>query len=176
MNTFTLWKYGSIFLLAFALVGCYHPHYDDDDTHRDTSTEVVCSSDSFCDPASLTCTSTFDEIFTTFIDEYGHDFDRYTTITEDTLLTRIDDVDETLNILASEQTESVIITTTEDEIFYDDDDDEHVTITTTEEQILTTWTQACPTCQVEVCTSSSGRPVLTCSFVATFPPFPQCES
>ena len=166
MHTFPVWKYASVFLLTLALVGCYDHH---DDSHRDTSTEVVCSSDSFCDPTSFTCTSTFDEIFTTFIDEYGHDFDRHTTITEDTVVTRIDDVDGTL------QTETFVVNTTEDELVYDDDDDEHVSITTTEEQVVTTWTQACPTCEVEVCTSNSDDPVETCSFIVTFPPFPQCE-
>ncbi len=174
MNPFSPWKYGSVFLLTFALVGCYGYH-DDDDSHRDTSTEVVCSSDGFCDQTSSTCTSTFDEIYTTFIDEYSPDFDRYTTITEDTVVTRIDDVDETLNLLASVQTETFVVTTTEDELIYDHNDDEHATITRTEEWVVTTWTRACPTCEVEVCTSSGDDPLQTCLFITAFPPFPQCE-
>lgn len=174
MNTSPVWKYASVFLLTFALVGCYDHHYDDDDSYRNTSTAGSCSSDSFCDPTSFTCTSTFDEMFTTFLDEYGHDFDRHTTITEDTVVTRIDNVDGILNVLASVQTETFVVTTTEDELVYDDDD-EHSSITTTEERVVTTWTQACPTCEVEVCTSSSAGPVETCSFIAAFPPFPQCE-
>ncbi len=176
MNTCFPWKYGSVFLLTLALVGCYDYHHDDDDSQRDTSTDVVCSSDSVCDPTLSTCTSTLDETFTTFIDDYDYDFDRHTTITEDTVVTRTDDVDGTFNTLASVQTETFVVTTTEDEIVYDHDGEEHVTITTTTEQVRTTWTQDCPTCAVEVCTSSSDEPVETCTVAAAFPPVPQCES
>ena len=108
MKTWSRW---GVAILVLALAGCYA---SGSTSNRETETDITCRSDRVCDFDRLLCTSTFDEVITTFIDEYGEDFDQHTTITDDLQVSRIDEIDVFETVLASTQVE-VLTTTTRDE-------------------------------------------------------------
>ncbi|PON18030.1 hypothetical protein C2W62_10040 [Candidatus Entotheonella serta] len=168
MQTWSRWV---VVLLLLILVGCSSSGTT---SNRETDTEVSCRSDRVCDFNSLLCTSTFDELITTFIDEYGEDFDQHTTITDDLHVIRTDDIDVFETVLASTQTE-VLTTTTRDEfISFDEFGLEERTFTEVTTVTTTTWQQDCPTCLVEVC-SATNSDVPQCVFETRLPPFPVCQ-
>jgi hypothetical protein len=157
-------------LLLLALTGC-----EEIPTSRQVQTDVTCSSAYMCDLDARVCTSSFDEIFTTFIDEYGDDFDHHITITDETQIVRQDDLDDALFVAASWQTERLTTTTTDVFISIDDYGHEELTTSHTVTVALTTWQQDCPTCLITVCTTneSGGR---TCALShAPLPALPVCR-
>ena len=164
------WLQWGITVLALALAGCDESASP---PHRETATEVSCDSDRVCDFDRLLCTSIFDEVFTTFIDEYHDDFDLHTTITDRLEVTRTDAIDIFAFVLASTQTE-VLTTTTRDEwISIDAFGYEHITVSEVATVTITTWQQDCPSCFVEVCSATDGS-VAQCAIEFRFPAFPVC--
>ncbi|WP_089938533.1 hypothetical protein [Candidatus Entotheonella palauensis] len=169
MKTWLQW--GSA-ILILALAGCSSS--ESTSNHRETDTAVTCRSDRVCDLDSLLCTSTFDEVITTFIDEYNEDFDQHITITDHTDVIRTDDINVFETVLASTQTE-VLTTTTRDEfISIDEFGHEDITITEATTVTTTTWQQDCPACLVEVCSATDGG-VARCIIETRFPAFPVCQ-
>lgn len=169
-----VWLCGLILLLC-ALTGCEEVNDHHHRPNREVRTALSCTDESICDFDALECNATFDEVFTTFIDEYGDDFDIHTTIEEQTLTRRHDDIDELATLEASFQTETLTTTTTEKFIDFDLYGHETVSITETTTVTVTTWSIDCPTCPVEVCTSS-GNSGEMCTRTAFFPEFPQCSA
>ncbi len=166
------WIRVGIALFVCALAGCSSS--ETTSSNRETDTEITCRSDRLCDFDNLLCTSTFDELITTFIDEYGDDFDQHTTITDDLHVIRTDDIDVFETVLASTQTE-VLSTTTRDEfISFDEFGHEDRTITEVTTVTTTTWQQDCPACLVEVC-SATNDGVEQCVFETRLPAFPVCQ-
>ena len=158
-------------ILALALAGCYE---SESTSHRETDTEVTCSSDRVCDLNRLLCTSIFDELFTTFIDEYNIDFDLHTTITDDLEVRRTDAIDVFETVLASTQTEVLTTTTREEFISIDEFGHEDSSLTVVTTVTVTTWQQDCPTCFVEVCSATNGG-VERCVLETRLPAFPVCQ-
>jgi len=168
-----IWLGCGFVMLALALAGCDESE-SESAFHQETETEVVCRDDQDCDFINLVCTSTFDEVFTTFIDEYGEDFDLHTTITDHLEVIRTDDVDSFATPLASFQTEVLTTTTREEFVSIDPFGDEEISVTQVTTVTVTTWQQDCPACLVEVCSATDGG-VERCAIESRLPAFPVCQ-
>ncbi len=162
------WLFCCLALMLVALTGCEDVHSD-----RDVQTDVTCSSAQSCDLHGLTCTLTFDETYTTFIDEYGHDFDRHETLSDRTETVRHDEIDETALILASFQEEVLTSVTIDEYISIDPYGHESISSTETTIVTITTWEQDCPTCPIRLCTTYDRGP-RTCQVTPHWPEFPVC--
>ena len=165
------WLSGCLALLLLALTGCE----DVTSSPRQVHTDVTCASEYVCDPDALVCTSSFDETFTTFIDEYSDNFDHHTTITDQTQTVRQDELDDALFVVASFQTERLTTTTTDEFISIDDYGNEEVTTSHTVTVTETTWQQDCPTCLLTVCTTHETGGDTCVLSSAPFPAFPVCH-
>jgi hypothetical protein len=168
-----IWLGWGFAVLALAQAGCSESE-SDSPFHRETETEVVCRDDRQCDFIDLVCTSTFDEVFTTFIDEYNDDYDLHTTITDRLEVIRTDDIDLFATPLASLQTEVLTTTTREEFVSIGPFGDEEISVTQVTTVTVTTWQQDCPTCFVEVC-SATDNELERCVIESRLPAFPVCQ-
>ncbi len=166
-----VWLCGLVLLLC-GITGC--EEVSDRHSNREVHTTLSCNDESICDVDTLECNSTFDEVFTTYIDDYGHDFDVHTTIEEQTQTRRHDDIDELATIEASFQSETLTTITTEAFVDFDIEGHETVSTTKTTTITVTTWSLDCPTCPVLVCTSDDNHSE-ACTRTTFFPAFPQCS-
>ena len=165
------WLSGCLALMLLTLTGCE----DVPSSPRQVQTDVTCASEYVCDLDALVCTSSFDEIFTTFIDEYSDDFDHHVTMTDQTQTVRQDDLDDALLVVASFQTERLSTTTTDEFISIDDYGNEEVTTSYTVTVTVTTWQQDCPTCLITVCTTNEIGGDTCVLSSAPLPALPVCR-
>lgn len=167
MRSWLLYSLGS---LLIGLVGC-----NEVTSSRSVTTDVACHANRQCDLATSTCTSTSDETFTIYEDEYSDGFEHYITSTHHTVIVRYEDVDihNPAHVLATFQTETLISYIVNDYITIDPHWYEDLSRIATETITITTWQQDCPTCLTWMCTQN-GTARETCHIVATIPDLPVC--